>query len=336
MKVSVTTNVFDLTDKDLKQMSQLGVDCIDFGNGNSFPGVKEQGYPDLDALLKQKRRIRSWGLDINRVTLPNITENFMSDGEGSEHVIENAVNSVKVFGEAGIKIVRQRFAGDVFHGLSTPYKAYQRGGAISRGESLGFTKEKAVTPTLEESIKWRERFNEVYSQIVPIAQDYDVKIGMHPSDTPHPDSPFGGLGYHRIIDEYPNKNVGYIYCVGTRAEEGGSSLVLDEINHYGRKGRLFLIHFRNVRGSLATAKAFEEALLDDGDLNMFKILLELKKVGFDGCINPDHVPIMEGDLPDTDIKWSHSNIGWSASSIGFAYSIGYIKAMLTALTEFSG
>nr|WP_263327704.1 mannonate dehydratase [Neobacillus sp. Marseille-Q6967] len=336
MKVSVTTNYFNLSDKDLKQMSQLGVDCIDFGNGSSFPGVKEQGYPDLDALLKQKRRIRSWGLDINRVTLPNITENFMNGREDSERIIENAVNSVKVFGEAGIKIVRQRFAGDVFYGLTTPYQAIQRGGVISRGESLGFKKEKADTPTLEESLKWREKFNEVYRQLVPIAEDYDVKIGMHPSDSPHPDSPFGGLGYHRIIDEFPNKNVGYIYCVGTRAEEGGSQLVLDEINHYGRKGRLFLIHFRNVRGSLATTKAFEEALLDDGDLNMFKILLELKKVGFDGCINPDHVPIMEGDLPDTDAKWSHSNVGWSSSSIGFAYSVGYIKALLKALNEFTG
>lgn len=336
MNISVTTNFFDLSDTDLKQMSQLGVDYIDFGNGASFPGVKEQGYPDLDALLKQKKRIRSWGLDINRVTLPNISEDFMNERAGSEMEIERAVNAVKVFGEAGIPIVRQRFAGDVFYGLSTPYQAIQRGGAISRGESISFTKENAAIPTLEESMNWRKKFNEVYKEIVPAAQDYDVKVGMHPSDTPHPDSPFGGLGYHRIIDEYPNKNVGYIYCIGTRAEEGGSSLVIDEINHYGRKGRLFLIHFRNVRGSLATAKAFEEALLDDGDLNMFKILLELKKVGYEGCLNPDHVPIMAGDSPDTDAKWSHSNVGWSSSSIGFSYSIGYIKGMLAALNEFWG
>lgn len=336
MNISVTTNFFDLSDTDLKQMSQLGVDYIDFGNGASFPGVKEQGYPDLDALLKQRKRIRSWGLDINRVTLPNISEDFMNEKAGSEIEIEHSVNAVKVFGEAGINIVRQRFAGDVFYGLSTPYQAIQRGGAISRGESLSFTKEKAATPTLEESTRWRKKFNEVYREIVPAAQDYGVKVGMHPSDSPHPDSPFGGLGYHRIIDEYPNKNVGYIYCVGTRAEEGGSPLVIDEINHYGRKGRLFLIHFRNMRGSLATAKAFEEALLDDGDLNMFKILMELKKVGYEGCLNPDHVPIMAGDAPDTDAKWSHSNVGWSSSSIGFAYSIGYIKAMLTALNEFWG
>ena len=70
---------------------------------------------------------------------------------------------------------------------------------------------------------------------------------------------------------------------------------MDEINNYGRKGRIFTVHMRNVRGSLATAGAFEETLLDDGDMNVFKLLKELKKVGFSGCINADHIPQLEGD-----------------------------------------
>ena len=103
---------------------------------------------------------------------------------------------------------------------------------------------------------------------------------------------------------------------------GGSALVLDEINHYGRQGRIFTAHFRNVRGSLATSGGFEEVLLDDGDMNMFKILLELDKVGFDGCLNPDHIPRLEGDRHE----------GKSAyASHGLAYSVGYIKALLAAL-----
>ena len=336
MKLSVTLNTTDLTEQDLKQLSQLGVDCLDFGVGHSFAGVKEQGYPDLDELRKLKKRIRSWGMDINRVTLPNITENFMENRPGSEKELENSVQAVKVFGEAGIKIVRQRFAGDVFPHVTKNYRAEQRGGAIARGESLGFMQEKQQTRTLEEHEKWWNRFREAYRSLVPAAEDYDVKIAMHPSDTPLPDTPFGGLGLHRIIDDFPNKNVGFVYCVGTRAEAGGSSLVLDEINHFGRKGRIFLVHFRNVRGSLPTAGGFEEALLDDGDLNMFKILLELRKVGFDGCINPDHVPILEGDVPELHQSWEYSNIGWKASSMGFAYSIGYVRALLAALVEFEG
>ena len=65
-----------LSDNYLKQVTQLGADCIDFGSGNSFRGVTEQGYPDLDEVIKIRKRIRSWGLDINRVTLPDITKTF--------------------------------------------------------------------------------------------------------------------------------------------------------------------------------------------------------------------------------------------------------------------
>ncbi|MFD0693336.1 mannonate dehydratase [Paenibacillus sp. GCM10027628] len=336
MKISVTVNTCDLTDLDLKQMCQLGVDVVDFGKGSSFPGVKEQGYPDLDQLFKLRKRVRSFGLDMNRVTLPDFTERFMNQLPGSEKELEHSALAVKVFGEAGLPIARQRFAGDTVPVLTSGYKAMQRGGAVARGESLGLMKHKPDIPGLEERERWWSRFTEAFRTLVPLAEDYNVKLTVHPSDTPNHGTPFGGLGFHRIIDAFPNKNVGFVYCVGTRAEEGGSSLVMDEINHYGRKGKIFLVHLRNVRGSLPTAGAFEEALLDDGDLNVFKILLELRKVGYEGCINPDHITQLEGDSVDLDQSWAHSGIGWKSSSIGWGYSIGYVRALLAALAEFEG
>jgi len=310
MKISVWDG--GLSDNYLRQVVQLGADCIDFGGVNTFPGAREQGYPDLDELLKIKKRIRSWGLDINRVTLPNITEKFMKGMPGGEKELENTCKALKIFGEAGVPIARQRFAGDTFDHLMTRYRSVHRGGYTSRGESRTMTKDPAGTPAYEELEDWWKHFCEVYSALVPIAEEYDVKLAIHPSDTPNPDTPLGGLGYHRVMDAFPSRNVGYLYCVGTRAEAGGMPLVLDEINNYGRKGRIFLVHFRNVRGSLATAGGFEEVLLDDGDMNMFKVLLELKRVGFNGCLNPDHIPNLEGN-------------------VGLAYSIGYIKALLAAL-----
>ena len=311
MKISVWDG--GLSDSYLKQVTQLGADCIDFGNGGAFPGVNEQGYPDLDEVLKIKKRIRSYGLDINRVTLPNITEKFMRGQPGGEKELENTCNALRVFAEAGgIPIARQRFWGDTFDSLMTRYASVHRGGYTARGESRAATKNPPPTPTMEELEEWWERFTEIYAALVPIADEYGIKLAIHPSDVPNPDTPLGSLGFHRVIDAFPSKNVGYLYCCGTRAEAGGSTIVLDEINNYGRKGRIFMVHLRNVRGSLATAGAFEEVLLDDGDMNPFKIVRELQKVGFDGCINADHIPKLEGD-------------------VGLAYSVGYIKALFAAL-----
>ena len=316
MRISVWDR--GLSDSYLRQVTQLGADCIDFGSGASFPGVKEQGYPDLDELLKIKKRIRSWGLDMNRVTLPDITQTFMKGLPGAEKELENTCHALRVFGEAKVPMARQRFWGDTFDALMTRYRSVHRGGYLSRGESRALTKNPPETPNHEELEAWWKRFCEVYGALVPIAEEYDIKLALHPSDTPNPDTPFGSLGYHRVIDAFPSRQVGYLYCVGTRGEAGSTPLVLDEINNYGRKGRIFTVHLRNVRGSLATAGAFEEVLLDDGDMNMFKILLELRRVGFSGCINPDHIQRLEGDKDDT--------------GLGLAYSIGYIKALFAALS----
>ena len=102
-------------------------------------------------------------------------------------------------------------------------------------------------------------------------------------------------------------------CCGTRAEAGGSAIVLDEINNYGRKGRIFMVHLRNVRGSLATAGAFEEVLLGRWRYECFqKSSVNSKKSDLTDASTPITIPKLEGD-------------------VGLAYSVGYIKALFAAL-----
>jgi mannonate dehydratase len=71
-------------------------------------------------------------------------------------------------------------------------------------------------------------------------------------------------------------------------------------------------------------------------MNMFKVLLELDKVGYNGCLNPDHVPILEGVQIEHNPSWPNTCIQWNYNNIGYVYSIGYIKALLAALVEFKG
>lgn len=311
MRISVWHG--DLSDAYLRTVTQLGADCLDFGGGDFWPGVKEQGYPDLDEVVRIRHRIRSWGLDINRVTLPDVTARFMEDEDEAE--VENACRALQVFAEAGIPIARQRFVGDTFPQQMRRYRSAHRGGYLSRGEQL--VRAPQPVPTPEELDTWWARFCRVYERLVRIAEEHDIKLALHPSDTPNGETPFGGLGYHRVIDAFPSRQVGYLYCCGTRSEAGGSPLILDEIHNYGRKGRIFTVHLRSVRASLATADGFEEVLLDDGDINPFKVVRELARVGFDGCINADHIPAIEGDS--------------ATAHQGLAYSIGYLKALLAAL-----
>jgi mannonate dehydratase len=316
MRVAIFKHGAELTDTFVRQVVALGADCIDLGGDKDLPGVAQQGYPDLEQVKAMRKHLRTLGLEINRVTLPDLTEKFMRGQEGGEQELENCCKALQILGEAGIPIARQRFAGDTFPNVMTRYESVHRGGYRSRGESIGFGAD-VPTPSQADLDNWWEHFERAFARMVPIAEEYNIKLAVHPSDTPNVNTPFGGLGFHRVIDRFPSPQVGFVYCIGTRAEAGGSSLVMDEINLYGRRGKIFMVHMRNVRGSLATAGAFEETLLDDGDLNMFKVITELKKVGFDGAINPDHIPTIPGDTP--------------TKSAGWAYSIGYVKALLAAL-----
>jgi mannonate dehydratase len=224
---------------------------------------------------------------------------------------------LKAFGEAEVPLARQRFVGETVDWAVTHYRSVHRGGYCSRGERFDSSRLQQEAFTKEETEDWWRRFRLVYERLVPIAEEHDVKLAIHPSDPPLTDAPLDTSGFNRVVKEYPSRVVGYIYCCGTRGEAGGLPLVLNEIRNYGREGRIFQVHFRNVKGNLASSSEFEETLLDDGDMSMFRILQALKEVNFCGCLNPDHIPTVEGDG-----KQVHH---------GLAYSVGYIKAQIAAL-----
>jgi len=308
----------DLSEDYLRWVCQIGADGIDISNTQVLPGMREQGYPDLAKLLGLKQRARRWGLGIYRFSLPS-PRNHMLGQPGGEQELENLCKTIDCLGEAEIPIARPTFLHEALP-IATTHEAVFRGGYTMRGFSLQLReKQLQANPqslpfTLDEF--WA-RCKQVYERIVPAAEEACVNLALHPSDSPLPGAPFDSLGWHHVLDAFPSSRNGLLYCVGTRHEAGGTSLVLDEIHHYGRMGKIFHVHFRNVRGSLATSGGFEEALLNDGDMNMFEVLLALDAVGYDGGLNPDHMPRLTGDTPD--------------ARMALAYSVGYIRALLTAL-----
>ena len=71
-----------------------------------------------------------------------------------------------------------------------------------------------------------------------------------------------------------------------------------------------------MRGNLEEG-GFEEALLDDGDMDMLEIIRTLVRVGYDGALNPDHLPPLTRS-DDTE----------SENLLSLCYSVAYIKGLL--------
>jgi mannonate dehydratase len=160
-----------------------------------------------------------------------------------------------------------------------------------------------------------ERCVRLYERLVPIAEEHGIRLILHPSDPPLPETEFSPRRWSRILDAVPSAHSGLLYCIGTRRESGID--IHDDIRAFGRRGKIFHTHFRNVRGTIPTTGGYEEVALHDGDMNMFAVLRTLKAIGYDGGLQIDHLPQFAGDN--------------AFQGMASAYGVGYVKALLAAL-----
>ncbi|MCZ6680010.1 MAG: mannonate dehydratase [Candidatus Poribacteria bacterium] len=64
------------------------------------------------------------------------------------------------------------------------------------------------------------------------------------------------------------------------------------IRHFGKRGKIFFAHFRDVEGAVPK---FQEVMHDDGPTDMFEAMKTYYEVGFEGPMRPDHGVNLEDD-----------------------------------------
>jgi mannonate dehydratase len=169
---------------------------------------------------------------------------------------------------------------------------------------------------------WR-RFERFLRDLLPVAESAGVRLAAHPDDPPLPTvrgTPrlvYQPSMYDRLLDLVPSPSNALEYCLGTLTEmtERGDacSAVYDAVDRHSRRGALAYVHFRNVTGVVPD---YKETFVDDGDLDMARVLSILHRNVFDGVLIPDHAPLMT------------CAAGWHA---GMAYACGYMKALIGRL-----
>jgi len=174
-----------------------------------------------------------------------------------------------------------------------------------------------VVPTISPDELWR-RLERFLAEVLPVAESSGVKLALHPDDPPmpmvraQPRLVYQPQLYQRVIDLNASPANTLEFCLGTLAEMTEGS-VYEAVEKYSRQGRLGYVHFRNITGKVPF---YKETFVDDGDIDMIRVLQILKRTGFDGVLIPDHTPQMACEAP------------WHA---GMAYAMGYMKAAMQAL-----
>lgn len=306
----------DLSDEYILFAQQIGADGFDIHNPDNVPGFREQGYPDREALDRLKKRVEAAGLGLYRVAPPQPLQYLLGEPGGEEEV-ENLRKTLQVFGQVGIPFMSMPIhLGNP--GYRGGYTHAHRGGYTMHAFDVERMKKSLEEEPLEEKISLDDHWSrcvELYRRLVPVAENCDVKLITHPSDPPLPDTDVSPRRWAGLLDAVPSDHNGLLYCIGTRCESGVT--IFEDIRYFGRKGKIFHTHFRNVRGTIPTAGGYEEVALDDGDMNMFKVLQTLREVGFDGGLQIDHLP-----------HYTHDDAHQKVAS---GYAVGYVKALITAL-----
>jgi mannonate dehydratase len=172
-----------------------------------------------------------------------------------------------------------------------------------------------------------ERITHFLQKVIPVCEQYDVKMAAHPYDPPG--LPLGYQGaenwdspsifdaykrYESIVDSPYN---GFQLCLGTTAEglRKPATEVLPIVEYLGNRGKIHQVHMRNIRGGL---DSFAEVYPDEGEMDFLKIMRILRDVQFSLSICPDHMP----SHPDDPGKLQ-----------AYAFGYGYINALIHAVNS---
>jgi mannonate dehydratase len=160
-----------------------------------------------------------------------------------------------------------------------------------------------------------DRATRFLRELVPVAEAAGVRLAAHPDDPPletvrglpklvnQPDK------FQRLLDAAPSHYNALEYCVGTVSEMSEGD-VYQSTEQYAAQGALAYVHLRNIIGQVPH---YKEVFIDEGQVDMKRIVSILKKHNFDGVIIPDHTPQTAGPAP------------WHA---GMAFAMGYLGAIV--------
>jgi mannonate dehydratase len=328
IQIAIQTGA-DASDEDLQFFQQLGVEW-------AMVGVRNPEQHTLEFYKHLVKRFGDYGLKIYRVTnmgvhnVPEITLNL----PGRDAKVEEFKQFIRNIGAAGIKY--NTYA-HMANGIWSSGRTEGRGGMEARmldiKNAVGRWGDKVYSGDLTHGRRYSEEelwdnFAHLMREIVPVAEEAGVRIGIHPDDPPVYD--LGGIprcifgnfeGYKKAMEIANSPNIGVCLCVGCWLEGGtigmGNSPV-EAIKYFAEQGKLFKVHFRNVTNPMP--EPWAETLIDNGYQNMYEVMRALREVKFDGCIIPDHIPAMLG-----------------GPRVGTAYSIAYMRALIQAVNyEFGG
>lgn len=317
--------------ENLEYLARHGVFNMDGGSPKFIEGV---GW-DLDDSLAKKEACEKYGIQldayhlplssagITRVDTPNI---MLGKNPERDREIEMIQQMIQVASKSEVRlllyntiihpVLRTGRTTDPARGNAS-YSTWDYEEAVKRNEPLTIAGEVGIEEIYERITYFLDR-------VLPVAEEYNVKLGNHIADPPTPvgyrgitrwNSPHVFEGIKRFAQLYDSPSHGFNLCLGSTAEglQDPKTEILPIIKWVGERKQIFNIHLRNIKGGW---NYFQEVYPDNGDMDFVQVIRALRDVGYDRMVMPDHIPQHED--PASGLQ-------------GHAFAFGYIKALIQAV-----
>lgn len=307
---------------------------------------------ELDDIMKMKAEIEKAGLTMECIESVNVHEDIKIGLPTRDKYIENYKTSIRNLAKAGVKVICYNFMPvfdwtrtDLAMNMGDGATCLSYDGAQIEGKSPeqmfkdiddnsnGYAMPGWETERMPEIKELFEKYKNVTSDdlwnnlkyfleaIMPVCEECDVKMAIHPDDPP-----WDIFGLPRIIKDrdslkkllemVPSKYNGLTFCTGSLGASSKNDLPA-MIREFG--DRIYFAHLRNVK---VVDNHFNETAHESntGSLDMYEIVKALQDVGFDGYIRPDHGRMIWGEV-------ARPGYGLYDRALGVAYLNGLWEAV---------
>ncbi len=275
-----------------------------------------------DELRQLQNWLESAGLEFSVLegSVP-LTDQIRLGLDGRDEDIEDFKQFLRNCGELGISTVCYDWMAGV-RWARTEAHVETRGNALTTGYDNAKMQGGPTVPASEKSHdEIFEALAYFLEEVVPVAEDAGVRLGLHPDDPPRdsvrnvPRVANSVENYERILNVVESEYNGVTFCQGNFAAMGVD--IPATIRRFG--DRINFVHFRDVNGD---ADRFVETWHDAGPTDMHAAMAAYDEaVDEDVPMRPDHVPTMAGE--------DNSNPGYHTK--GRLFAIGYMRGLSDSL-----